>query len=129
MLGDRLGHVLGGDPHPGCGSLKLKAAETGTIIPWVINALRRFGGDVAHRDDLLVAGEYLEAWLLCTRVAGSVLNEVETRTLRDSAQKHLLACQTAGVHLVPKHHCFWHLSLSAERMGNPKLYSCFWMSL
>ena len=126
MLGDRKGCGVNdpANPHPGS-NLKLKAAETGAVVPWAVDLLRRQGRNVPCLRELQTAGEALERWLEVTREAGDVLNFRESQELRDSCQRHLINCVRAGVHLVPKHHYFAHLSLEAPRLGNPKVYSCF----
>ena len=125
MLGSPEGCEVGGaKPHPGCG-MKYKAAETGALLPWTISFLQRRGQNVAHYQELLQAGLALDNWLGITRDGGKVLLAQECQSLLDNAQRHLLFAQQAGIHMVPKHHLFVHLSWQSFDLGNPKVWSCF----
>lgn len=125
MLGDRMGCTVGGaEPHAGC-PMRLKGAEMGSLLPWSLALLEQHGQAVAHRAALLAAGRSLESWLEVTRQSGDVLEMVESQELMDQAARFLANCARAGVHFVPKHHFFAHMSSRARVLGNPKLYSCF----
>lgn len=125
MIGDRLDRTVGDTaPHPGA-AMKLKAAEMGTLLPWSIAVLEEKGTGVHARAELSAAARALNQWLGATRSAHDLsLSQV----LVDSCQRCLANCERAGVHFVPKHHFFAHLSDRVYFMGNPKSYSCFWVS-
>eukprot|EP00974_Lingulodinium_polyedra_P098889 9584787-Lingulodinium_polyedra.AAC.1 len=124
MMGDRLGCEIGGEPHPGC-ALKVKAAETGSLLPWSLAVLDQWGARVHCAGQLLTASRALERWLEITRTGGRVLSPALSQELRDCCQRCLVNCSRAGVSFTPKHHFFAHLSMDASNKGNPKLYSCF----
>ena len=124
MIGDRRDCAISGDPHPGSPT-KFKAAETGTILPWSVSLLESLGSGLAHFRDLLTAGKALVRWLEITREAEVIMTPAQTQELNDCCQRHLVNIQRAGVHCVPKHHFFAHLSANAGTIGCPKAYSCF----
>ena len=63
-LGDRRGHDLNdGTAHPGC-PMKLKAAETGHILPWAIGLLEERGrGSMAGTPYWSQGKQWLVGWL------------------------------------------------------------------
>lgn len=100
-----------GTPHPGT-LLKTKAAETGLVMRWALDILRSSpeAQGVPFRGELLQAGAALERFMDLTTAGGRVLSTGERQALMDCAQAHLVYCERAQVHYVPKHHMFMHLA-------------------
>ena len=120
FLGDRLGCAVDGElQHPG-DALKLKAAEVGTLLPWVESVLHEHGTRLPDFEHLSNAGKSLASWLQITRENGLVLPALASQGLRDAAVRHLLSCARANIAMVPKHHFFAELSKQAGSRGNPK---------
>ena len=120
MLGERNKFGLKtAEQHAGC-VLRMKAAEVGTILPWVYQMLNEHVG-LPHLKSLQLAGRALQAWLEVTRSNPLVLPAAAAQSLRDHCTRFSLAAARAQLAFTPKFHFFAELSLQAEWQGNPKI--------
>lgn len=110
MMGSDEGCVAEpGKPHPGT-VLKTKAAETGLVLRWAVALLDVHAAVVPHGAELLRAGVALERYVGITRTSPQLMGQELRQELMDCAVRHLLHCERAQVHYVPKHHMFMHLT-------------------
>ena len=105
--------------------LKLKAAETGTLVPWAVDFSRRHRATLSRGGALKVAGEALVAYMDLLRAAPKDVPLRTCQELLDLCLRHLSLCELAGIHLVPKHHMWVHLTLRLRWFGNARLHACF----
>ncbi len=97
------------DPHPG-GVLKLKAAETSILARFALHMVRRHENLVTLGTPLRLAGEALQDWLAVISTRRVRLYPSEVQSLVDSAVRHRVLCDRAGVRQQPKHHQIQHMS-------------------
>ena len=97
------------DPHPG-GVLKLKAAETSILARFALHMVRRHENVVTLGTPLRLAGEALQDWLAVISTRRVRLYPSEVQSLVDSAVRHRVLCDRAGVRQQPKHHQMQHMS-------------------
>ena len=76
------------NPHPGT-NMKLKAADNGLILLWVVDDLERLGGSVPFCEDLCAAGHCFCAYLDCIRSQPEIIPLVCAAThVRPDAECH-----------------------------------------
>ena len=110
MLGGECEHAA----HPGR-AIKLKAAETATMLEFAIDRLTVYKENVAHHAPLLNAGEAMLKWIKTCRTARTRLTPQEYQILLDNCNRFLCSCDAAGIASTPKFHLFGHLT--ARRGG------------
>ena len=110
-LGDLTLPMLGSaeEGPAGC-SMRLKAVETTTLLPWSLALLGTFGEAIQYADELRVAGEALVEYLTIIRTQPLVIPPADQQRLFESCQRHLIMAERAGVHFVPKHHMWLHMT-------------------
>ena len=111
--GDRLGDLtlpMLGPPNPNGCTMKAKAAETAKLLPWALLALDKYGQDVAYAAELRVAGDSLARYCELLNAHGLLIPPPVQQELMSCCQRHLCNIDRAGVHLVPKHHFWMHMT-------------------
>ena len=110
-LGDLTLPMLGSaeEGPSGC-SMKLKAVETSTLLPWSLALVATFEDAIPYASELKVAGEALMQHLAIIRTQPLVMPPAAHQLLFESCQRHLVMAERAGVHLVPKHHMWLHMT-------------------
>ena len=88
---------------------KLKAAETGTLLGFVMDILVKKGTGLPRYEDLLAAGTSLVEYYDLMHQAPLVLPLPVYQSMADACQRHLLACERALIGFTPKHHLWMHL--------------------
>jgi len=127
--GDRLGDLtlsmLGGEPAPeGC-MMKTKAAETGMLMPWALRLLQEYEPHIDCADELTAAGNALVDYMAILRSQPMIMPRHKQQECLDACLRHLVNAERAGLHMVPKHHQFVHLTLRLQHHGNPRWHSTF----
>ena len=105
--------------------MSLKAAETGDILPWAMQALSQHGQGVYGKSDLATSANALQTWLTTVSTCDLHVPARLLQGLNDSMVRCLLAGRSAAVGSVPKHHFWAHASHRISFQGNCKYYSCF----
>ena len=101
-------------PHPG-GSLKLKAAENGTLLLWTTDMLERLGSNVPFSKELATVGQSLSAYLDHIRSEPFLVSLQAQQRMFDLMQRSILNAQAAKIDSVPKTHFFYHMT---DRMAS-----------
>ena len=84
------------NPHPGT-NMKLKAAECGLILLWVVDALERLGGSVPFCEELCAAGHCFCAYLDCIRSQPEIIPLDVQQHMFDLMQSAILRCHEAKI--------------------------------
>ena len=90
--------------------MKLKAAECGLILVWVVDALERLGGSVPFCEDLCAAGHCFCAYLDCIRSQPEIIPLDVQQHMFDLMQSAILRCNEAEIEAAPKVHFFYHMT-------------------
>eukprot|EP00959_Pyramimonas_sp_CCMP1952_P270713 5659226-Pyramimonas_sp.AAC.1 len=98
------------DPHPG-GMMRVKAAECHVLLNFSIYMLQKHLHMVQKGVHLLRAGLALEEWCNTCRSARTQLTIPEYQKLLDTCAVHIFEGDKAGIHQLPKHHSFGHLTI------------------
>ena len=96
-----------------------KAAQTGSLMLFVVDLLRECWSSVVGGKALLRCGECLERYLSITRKAGPRLRPGETQALFDAILGFLSMRESAQLPWIPKMHLMVHLAHQAAVHGNP----------
>ena len=109
MIGKARGYSLTRPDHPGA-PLKLKAAECGLILKFLLFYIRELGGADVFGPSLIGAGHALEDFLQACRDEPCVVSDQGCQRMLDAISIHNRCCKAAGVQLTPKHHLACHLA-------------------
>ena len=101
-----------------------KAAETKTILPFMLLLLQRKRDQVAGQQIgfLIAAGQSLLRWIDLVAQHPDCPSVVQAQEQLDSMKRFVVMCQKAGIPQKPKAHLALHLSQRAHREGNCRLY-------
>ena len=107
--------------------LNIKAAESRHLLPFLLKELNFFASgmgdiDVQARID---SGEALEQYMQVLQSESRVVSADGYKALLDCCHTHVQLCPRAGIHLLPKHHLFKHMTRRIARNGNPRYYSTY----
>lgn len=105
-----------------------EAAETRHILPFLIGLLQKHSGDItdaADLDALIEAGTTLESYLQTLSMHGRDVPPDAQARLNTLCVRHCQLAEVAGVHIIPKHHLFIHVTELIAVKGNPRHYSTF----
>eukprot|EP00974_Lingulodinium_polyedra_P024454 2366746-Lingulodinium_polyedra.AAC.2 len=96
-----------------------KAAETGTLLRFAAEMVRKHMDKLPNGPALLACGEALVAYLDITRTAGPRLNPPQLQALVTAVLRFLGLRAAAGLPYTPKMHLMLHLVHQSKRFGNP----------
>ena len=105
--------------------LKLKAAETGTLVPWAVDFSTRYRNALLNGAQLKAAGETLVEYMSLLKASPLHVPEDTCQTLLDLALRHLTLCKAAHIDMVPKHHNWVHMTLRLRFYGNARTWATF----
>ena len=106
-IGDLNLKMLGGpDGTTGC-TMKRKAVETVTVLPWALRLASEF--DIPQAPELLATGQALMRHLEIIWGNGMCMPRTAVSELLECAQRAVPLSERAQIHLVPKHHMFIHM--------------------
>ena len=105
-------------------TIKTKAAETATLLPFAIHLCRIYPA-IRNADSLLAAGNALQDYLRLLDETPPQVPQFVCQQLLDFCIRHLRLMMHANVQLLPKHHLWCHLTIRIKDAGNPRCYSTF----
>ena len=107
--------------------LRTKAGENSALLRFVLRCVREHGVRLREVDvDALVgSGEALVAYMDILGGHGRVIPGVVQEELMGLCMVHCDAALAAGVHMIPKHHLWIHMTRRICSKGNPRFYSTF----
>ena len=114
--------MIGTETRP---TLKLKAAETKHIFPFVVELVRRHADGLradVHVDALIAACQTLLDYTDVLAREPRLVSEEAQKVCLQSCRRHLELCRRAGVHMKPKHHLWEHITEDVALKGNPRHY-------
>ena len=107
-------------------ALSTKAAETGTLLGFCFDLVRRHGARLGEQGPFLLAvGEALVSARRVMAQCGPVMSMGECHQLCDHARRAFALRADAGIPFTPKWHLFLHICHRAYWNGNPRSYSTF----
>ena len=123
QLQDLRPSMLGSVPHP---SLSTKAAETGTLLGFCYDMLRKHEAKLGERGGLLRAvGHELVSAQDLMGTCGPKMTRHECEQLCNHARRAFALRGVAQIPFTPKWHLFLHICQRAYYFGNPRTYSTF----
>ena len=107
-------------------SLATKGAETGTLLRFVADLLRKRQAALgAQAEPLLGAGEALVLLQATMHSSPAAMGPAAKQQLVGAATRAFVLCKAAGVPLTPKFHLMLHLVSRVHMFGNPTCHSTF----
>eukprot|EP00959_Pyramimonas_sp_CCMP1952_P027433 576742-Pyramimonas_sp.AAC.1 len=103
MIGKQLGYSEANPRHPGS-TLKIKAAECGYLVKFVIWEMQKYGGAIRFGHHMMAAGASMISILQIMRDSGPIMESYALVLMKRQAILHLRSCKLAGMHFLPKRH-------------------------
>eukprot|EP00959_Pyramimonas_sp_CCMP1952_P288300 6028717-Pyramimonas_sp.AAC.1 len=91
--------------------MKVKAAECHMLLNFAIHMSRKHLAVLPRGVNLHQASVSLEEWCLTCRGARTRLTVSQYQRLLDTCRVCIFQSQDAGIHSLPKHHSFGHLTI------------------
>eukprot|EP00959_Pyramimonas_sp_CCMP1952_P129139 2700431-Pyramimonas_sp.AAC.3 len=104
-------------PHSG-GMMKVKAAECHVLLNFAIYMVKKHSPKIPLAGNLLRSAEALESWCKTCREARARLTVEQYQKLLDTCRVHIFEGIEAGIHQLPKHHSFGHLTIRTHGNTN-----------
>ena len=103
-----------------------KAAETGTLVLYTVDLLRRYKDRLERGEALYAAGQCLCKYLSISRTAGPRLSMAQRQSILDAVVRFNACREAAGLAWSPKFHLALHLVQQCGEFGNP-LHRATWV--
>lgn len=104
--------------------LHAKGAESRGVVRYAMELAKRLPNN--RKCVLLVqAGQSLLDWYDIIGESSRVVSFGRRAELFKHCVNHIVLYKEAGGHMVPKHHCFWHLTQKVTSAGNPACFATY----
>ena len=117
--------MIGTETRP---TLKLKAAETKHLFPFVVDLVRRHADGLradVHVDALIAACQTLLDYTDVLAREPRIVSEEAQKVCLQLCRRHLELCRRAGVYMMPKFHLWVHITEDMALKGNPRHYATY----
>ena len=114
------------------GRFGTKASESRHLLPFFVHMLREHSdtlaaahGDAVDIEALIGAGQALVDYMDILCRESRVMSHDGFKALLSLCRTHCDLAFQAGVHVLPKHHLFYHLTVRIAYQGNPRFYHTY----